>query len=337
MATLTIYIPFLGEAASDEPGPEDRLLPRLLARGHHEDLHQPDHHRRLWQLLDPADAAIDAPFAPVMRRGDGVTSTAKYWLCADPVSLHADLTTLRLIDGRAFDLTADEADALIASLNGELGGPGWRLQRGGSPRRWYLGLDTTLSATAPSPRLVAGGDFDASLPRGKDGTTLRRWLNDAQMVLHASPINTARERRGAPPINSVWFWGGGDDTAASVNPARARLAPRAFDLVLADDPLSIGLAERFGLSHLSLPDIAELPDLLRARSREAALLVLIPESTGATTPRVYLAERVAALRQALRRALVDRVRIESDSDRWTLGRWDLLRFWRRIRPLGVHG
>jgi hypothetical protein len=29
------------------------------------------------------------------------------------------------------------------------------------------------------------------------------------MILHASPVNRERERRGEPPVNSLWLWGGG--------------------------------------------------------------------------------------------------------------------------------
>ena len=36
-----------------------------------------------------------------------------------------------------------------------------------------------------------------------------RLQNELQMVLHAHPVNAAREDAGKPTINGVWFWGGG--------------------------------------------------------------------------------------------------------------------------------
>ena len=39
--------------------------------------------------------------------------------------------------------------------------------------------------------------------------TIRRWTNEAQMLLHAHPLNAAREREGRLRVNSIWWWGAG--------------------------------------------------------------------------------------------------------------------------------
>src|SRR5205814_619298 len=70
-----------------------------------------------------------------------------------------------------------------------------------------------------------------------------RILNEAQMVLHAHPVNEAREARGEPPINSVWLWGAG--RAAKVRNER-------WHSVSADDPVALGLARAAGIRHRPL-------------------------------------------------------------------------------------
>ena len=37
----------------------------------------------------------------------------------------------------------------------------------------------------------------------------RTRLNELQMLLHAHPVNQAREARGELSVNSLWLWGGG--------------------------------------------------------------------------------------------------------------------------------
>ena len=79
------------------------------------------------------------------------------------------------------------------------------------------------------PLELAGADVDPNLPA-------RGWhplLTEIQMALYDHPVNTAREARGAPVVNSVWFWGGG----ALPKEPRAR-----WHSVSADDAVALGLA-----------------------------------------------------------------------------------------------
>jgi hypothetical protein len=43
----------------------------------------------------------------------------------------------------------------------------------------------------------------------------RHAINEAQMVLHAHPVNQARQAAGQPVVNSLWPWGGGRLPAAT--------------------------------------------------------------------------------------------------------------------------
>jgi hypothetical protein len=68
-------------------------------------------------------------------------------------------------------------------------------------------------------------------------------------------VNAAREQRGEPAINSLWFWGGGTYTTA-VHTEAARLAT--------DHPLAMGLAQLAGITRMDLPaDSVELLDFAR--------------------------------------------------------------------------
>ncbi|MCC6202392.1 MAG: hypothetical protein IT494_05240 [Gammaproteobacteria bacterium] len=327
---LTLFVPGL---AADRDSADDAALPTLrslLARARHATPPVRDPWLRQRQLLDPS-ASISGSLAELMREGDAVNAPARHWLRADPVCLQPDRATLRLLTAASFALDVAEADALIALLNAELGGPGWQLYRGRSARRWYLGLDAPANATAPAPDAVARGDYDRSLPAGTDAMRQRRWLNDAQMVLHAAPGNAARERRGALPINSFWLWGG---AASPAVPDHATATPQ---LVFADDPLSRALATRLGRPWLPLPDAATLRAELRARRGAPALLLVVPDSELAQSPLAYLASLAATLRALVREGVCNRVLIETERELWTLTRFDALCFWRRQQPVFAHG
>lgn len=320
--SLTVFAPPVAAIDRDDAA----ALRMLLTRVRHLALAPEDPRLRQRRLLDPAAAVTDT-LVELLRDGDEVAATAPHWLRADPVCLQPDRATLRLFASDSFELDATEADALIAHLNAELGGPGWRLHRGRSPRRWYLGLDAPGNATAPPPDEVARGDYDRSLPAGADAMRQRRWLNDAQMVLHASPINAARERRGALPINSIWLWGGGDEQYLPGTSTGLNLP--APQLLFADDPLSRALAKRLNLTCLPLPDAESLLKELPARRGGHAALILVPDAELPLSPSDYLASLAVTLRTLVRQGICRRVDIDTGRDRWTLGRFDALCFWRR--------
>ena len=47
------------------------------------------------------------------------------------------------------------------------------------------------------------------MPTGEDAPAWRARLNEAQMLLHAHPVNAEREAAGLPAVASIWWWGGG--------------------------------------------------------------------------------------------------------------------------------
>jgi hypothetical protein len=144
--------------------------------------------------------------APVRAVADGLEAGRHYWLCADPVSLR--LTTAQVLLLPDVKPSSDEAAALCASLNGHFAGMGLYFSAP-HPLRWYVQVDTEPQMTTTPLRQVAWGDAKLHTPQGADALRWQRIATEAQMLLHAHPLNQARIERGELPINSLWFWGGG--------------------------------------------------------------------------------------------------------------------------------
>ena len=60
-----------------------------------------------------------------------------------------------------------------------------------------------------SPEEALGADLFDHLPEGPEGRRWRALLSEAQVALHQHPLNGVRVAAGKPPVNSLWFWGGG--------------------------------------------------------------------------------------------------------------------------------
>ena len=171
-------------------------------------------------------------------------------LRADPVHLRPDLDAARLFDASHFALSRDEATAMAAALDRHFAPEGVRFEAP-RPTRWYARLERQPDAEFQPPGgaagLVDGVGAGGALPAGNEGSLWRRRMNEAQMVLHAHPVNQAREARGELAVNSVWFWGAGEP---------GPVPRRRFDEVVADDPLIRALARRSGAR---VRDLAEDP------------------------------------------------------------------------------
>ena len=205
--------------------------------------------------LDAAQQAL--PVAPLTYLSDTGQASSGYLLRADPVHLRADQSCLHLFDSHTFPITQEEADALAAAVMQFYAHLGWQLQAV-CPQRWYLGLSTAPAITTRPVMQVAGQDIDPCLPQGRDAPDWHAILNEVQMLLHNHPVNVAREQRGEPAINSLWFWGGGELPMA---------VQTEFVRVASDQPLAMGLAQQAGITRVDLPSgSAELIDFAASGS-----------------------------------------------------------------------
>ncbi|NDY90098.1 hypothetical protein [Ideonella livida] len=203
------------------------------------------HLRRLLGALtpiarDPGDPfSLSAPHERLLARSlgwppdDGLIPLARLWAWQDGLDLSAQapdaawgllqLTHWHLgteqvshTDPQALSITPDESRALHDALLPLLDEGGWRLRRAGDgPRdRWYLGHPLLAALPTASPDRVAGRNVDLWLDAPASARpalrALRRLQAEVQMLLHAHPVNQAREARGQPALNSFWLSGTGD-------------------------------------------------------------------------------------------------------------------------------
>ncbi len=341
MRVLRLYIPGLLQTPgrSDPPPPRAPLLERLLSRARR----TPgpgagftgDKDRGLFDLFGlPTPDAI--PIAPLRYLGDTGQPPAGCVLAADPIHLHPDRSQLILFDARQFPLEQDEADTLLVSLQPLFSSADLQLVAT-SPKHWYLiGKHGPAIKTSP-PDQVSGHDLLQFMPRGDDRRPWTTLLNETQMLLHQHPVNQAREDRGLPAVNSLWFWGGG------TLPTPNGDAAVRYDRVLSEDPVTIGLATQqqqgpdigppAGLSAWIDQGAADDHCLLQLDTAHQAHIAGAPDAWADAITAVdqeWLPSIVAAIDDGR----LTRVEIISANGlSYQVDRGRLKRFWRRTRPL----
>ena len=277
---------------------------------------------------DPATASANAALYAL---GEGLAAGTEYWLRADPVCLAPTMARLTLSELPDAALSADEAQALGATLNTHFAAADRALFTP-HPQRWYLRLKN-----APDLKTVAAADCagilqESHLPSGRDGGEWRRTITEAQMLLHDHAVNVAREAAGKAPANAIWPWGGGRVPALGGRPG--------FAGVWSDDLLTRGLARAAGIAIHGLPRSAE--DILTDAARGDALAVVRIADVHAEGGMAGIEQHWAS---PLRRALASGQLAELSIAVWgtrvpiacRVTQAHLRRWWRRRRALQAHG
>jgi hypothetical protein len=274
---------------------------------------------------------LDWPVAPLTLVADG----------GDAVHLHANRGQLVLACAGNPWITRQEADDLVAALNRHFADDGLHFLAP-HPERWYLRLAHRPGISTHPPEAVAGADINAFLPQGKDALHWHKVFNEIQMLLHAHPVNEARDARGEPLINSVWLWGGGSKTA---------VRGRHFCAAWGNNVLAAALAAGADIHAAALPAGAD--EWLRAadtRPSPAHHLILHEEFARAMQQGDLAAWRRAALAleqhwiapllTALWQKRIAAIALVAPGPasclRFELDRLDLLRVWRASAPLSAH-
>ena len=113
-------------------------------------------------------------------------------------------------------------------------------------------LDAPPTASFMRPEKALGADLLACLPEGAAGRTWRRLFSEAQIILHAHPVNAARIAAGKHPVNALWFWGPGALPAG---------VETGLQVVASVDDAVRGLAKLGGAMRIEpLPDALESVD-----------------------------------------------------------------------------
>lgn len=298
-------------------------------------------------LTDAFSHPEGAPYAVFRLLGEPETRinpANDCWIAADPVHLRFHQERMILADSGSFDISLNEAQALVDTLNIQLSDVG-RFHVA-TAERWYLqlaaraGLDVAALSGLDVPPLssVAGRRIERLLPETTQARELRRLLNEAQMLLHTHATNQQRESEGRLPINSLWLWGAG-----TLPPPRAS----SFDGVWSSDPLARGLARAAGVPTHPVPLDAAI--LFEHAAAQTSHLVVLDELLGPAQYENREAYRAgitglesrwfAPLRTALAMGRIGQLRIEASTAyaalAWVSQRRDQWKFWRRPQPLTV--
>ncbi|MGH8216518.1 MAG: phosphoglycerate mutase [Rhodanobacteraceae bacterium] len=154
-------------------------------------------------------SATEFPVAALRHHVHAEDAAHGSWMCADPVYVRSEATGARLMAWPLPDIPSEEAHALATTLRPLFRDAGVPLTVD-TPSAWCLHLhDGTPTANFTRPSDALGAGLLACLPAGEAGRRWRRLFNEAQVMLHAHPVNAARIAAGKLPVNALWFWGTG--------------------------------------------------------------------------------------------------------------------------------
>lgn len=312
-------------AAEAEP-PRFPAMEVLLARG---DLSHCAKHSELLAIMGDLLELEPVPAGPIALLGAGGVPADGYWFRAAPVHLRPDRDRLLLLGGGQLQPRAEEARILLGEFNTFFQGDGLELVEYAG--EWFLRAAHEPAIRTESLECVCNRYLDAHLPSGPQA---RRWiafLNESQMLFHASRVNREREARGELPLNGLWIWGGGR------LPRWDSRSPVAA--IHADALEARGVAGLLGIE--SAPAAEELAQIAPVAG---PTLVVWPQAQAALQlsdfgqwrwalaafEEVWAAQAVAALRDGRWQAVHLHI---GHGRRWRINPADLRRFWRRRRSL----
>ncbi|GAC1454260.1 MAG: hypothetical protein PVSMB6_09760 [Steroidobacteraceae bacterium] len=250
---------------------------------------------------------------------------ATAWI-ATPVQLVAGLTSVFLPAHGIMRLPPPELAGLADGFRRAFDGSGLVLHP--LPCGEFLLFTAGMPPLATlEPARAAGADLVESLPRGAHAGRLRRLGAEIEMWLHGEPVNTARARRGEPPVTSLWLWGG---AGAPDSPSQLAVTGAAA-AATAPGPRAFGAdAWLDGLWRIQGRACEALPARLVVPGGEDTLGVWVVEM------RQGLAELdarfVSPALKALKGGAVERVTLLANDTCTTVGPRSGRRFWRRARP-----
>lgn len=256
------------------------------------------------------------PIAALSRQADAGDAAGAAWLLADPAYLRPDINGVRLMaHGEGLQLDEGDRDALLPALRPIFGDAGFALDAP-TPARWYLRLPREAKVPGfADPGDVLGDDVFEHLDDGPEARRWRALWSEAQVVLHNHPWNATRAAQGKPPVNSLWFWGGG------TLPVGREPVHGAHATAHSDDATARALAAATGVAQ---PLPSRYPG-----GRDDALFDLVALRDLRMLYTHWLQPALAALRAG------DLQWLELDGEDGRVhgfGRWQHLRFWRRPRP-----
>lgn len=240
------------------------------------------------------------------------------WIAAaDPVYLEARLDHLRLHALHENRVSAAELRTIFDHLQETLADDAkYGFMHIGSCG--YLRANEPIQTADVPPGVVDQQLPNEFMPSGKASAGYRNLRSEVEMALHGHDLNNRREAAGLPPINSLWFWGGG-----FAPQQKTRHRPPLF----ANDPILRGN----WFSNTAAVD-AWPGTIAACLDATVAGFVAVPSHDAEDFD--WLEPCLHELRNALRaRRLSSLTLIFADGHEAKLGRSDRWRFWRRARTL----
>lgn len=330
--TVTLFIPalFWPHASADPDSPIVPALRTLIGRSDAGESRCDD--EQAWvceQFGVPRQA--DWPSAPIALFGAGMTPGEDFWLSADPVHLQLHRDQLILLAPETLSITDAEAVSLCAALNRHFAADDFTFLAP-QPHRWYLKTAQPARIHTSGLSRAIGHDVNRMLPEGEDRMAWHRIFNEVQMLLHAHPVNEEREQRGALPINSLWFSGGGTLPRASTS----------FQAVIGSSALVHGLSKLteipFTATEQGIPAIGANDVLIELRDTATASMRLDPagwKDALENLERLWFAPLAGMLSKGRIRRLVIATVANGRSYQWSVNRMNLWRWWRPAASLGI--
>lgn len=219
-----------------------------------------------------------------------------YCLFAYPVYLHARREQLILMTGPEFELSDGEAESVLESLRAHF--PEWRIERT-ADAMWFIIVDDDPDLDTTPLQYVLGENINDHLPRGGDAMAWHRILNELQMLLFDCEVNRDREAAGQPPVNSLWFWGGGRLPAAPAHSWRR---------LVTNDPVAYGLGRRAGIETRWVDGAPAHEASGNATVTEPGTLWVVSRPAEPETPASVISrEQWRTLRASLRRGRLEKL------------------------------
>ena len=115
-----------------------------------------------------------------------------------------------ILDHSADEITTEEADKLIKTLEEKLGNEFRKFYTGVSYRHCLIWKNGNDKYNFMRPHDILGKRIGEYLPKESDGgAEFLRLMKESYDILKDHPVNVARKERGLKPANSAWLWSPG--------------------------------------------------------------------------------------------------------------------------------
>jgi len=262
-----------------------------------------------------------------------VAADCAVWI-ATPLHLIAGLTSVHFDRRSMLHLPDTELAALAASFRDTFRGSGFELRPLDGGELLLCGPTVHAPSTTTEPARMLLTSVAQALPAGEGAPVLRRLGAEIEMWLHGHRVNDERARRGAPPIASLWVWGGG---GAPVAPAARPAAVQDTAAAFGSDAYVCGLWRLAGRETRPIP--VDWAAVIGEPGAQSALGVVEVAELLHANSSWTLADAVAEIDRrllspslaALRRGELDRLLLLANDHALSLRAANRWRMWRRIR------